>query len=116
VSLFVAKALDAPGVVCIRVINEYSVGIATKRLALQKWEEGWVSGWWGREFRDVEPELPSAGAIMPVGTGFLPGVIDTWRPLSGQPAPPGKYRVCFSYRSPNQEKYQDVCTEEFSLP
>src|SRR5712692_7369290 len=94
VSLYVAKALEAPGGVCIRVINGFSVGIGTKRLALQKWEEGKLWGLWGKGFRDLEPERPIAGAVFPVGTGFLPGVVDTWRPLSGQPAPQGRYRVC----------------------
>jgi hypothetical protein len=46
-----------------------------------------------------------------------PGVIINQRlPYSGQPAPPGRYRVCFSYLPPEQEKDQEVCSEEFFLP
>lgn len=120
VSLYVAKALEVPGTVCIRVINGFSKSIETRRIALQKWEEGKLWGLWGRGFRQVAPKPPPAGPIFPGSIGALlgppPGIADMRLPFPGQTTPPGRYRVCISYRPPGQEKYQEVCSEEFFLP
>jgi hypothetical protein len=113
VSVYVAKALDVPGVVCARVINGFSSSIvgAVGYLRLQKWEEG--------RFRNLD-EILSGGApmIMTADRPAMPSgaVIDRRLPFSGQPAPPGRYRVCFGYIPPEQDQYQQVCSEEFSLP
>jgi hypothetical protein len=100
VSIYVAKALDAPGVVCARVINGFSASIvgAVGYLRLQKWEEG--------RFRDLE-ELLSGGApiLMTADRPAMPpgATIEHRLPLSGQPAPPGRYRVCFGSIPPSAE-------------
>lgn len=120
VSLYVAKALDVAGVVCVRMINGFPVGIGHKGFRLQRWETGRLWGVWGKGFRDFEPgQYRAEGYIAPVGGGLLvdaEGVTDWRLPRSGQPAPAGRYRVCLSYLLPDQEKYQEVCSEEFLLP
>jgi hypothetical protein len=120
VSLYVAKALDVQGVVCTRIITgvSESISIGYRGLRLQKWEERRLWGLWGKGFYDVEhfPRTGAAGEVK-AAVGLLRGaVVDGRLPLSGQPALPGRYRVCFSYAPSNQEKYQDLCSEEFSLP
>lgn len=120
VSLYVAKALDAAGIVCVRVINGFNERIETRGTTLQKWEDGKLWGLWGQGFQELKSKQPSAGGILPgsIGSVLMPPlrIADMRLPLSGQPAPPGRYQVCFSYLPPDQEKYQEVCSEEFSLP
>lgn len=119
VSVYVTKAPDVPGVVCARVINGFSSNISSgpPNLKLQQWEAG---GWWQKgKFRDFrETESGSVSAIVTANiVGMPPGVIvDRRLPLSGQPAPTGKYRACFNYIPPGKGEYQQACSEEFSLP
>lgn len=118
VSLYVAKATDVPGVVCVRVINQLHEQIDWKGPQLQKWEKGTLGGLWGQGFRNIEAKRLIGGAVFPVGAGLLmpPGVADTRLPVSGQPVPPGNYRVCLSYRSSGREETQEICSEPLSLP
>lgn len=118
VSLYVVKATDALSVVCVRVINRLSEQIDTTGAQLQKWQEGKLGGLWGRGFRKVKAQPLIGGAVFPVGAGLLmpPGVADIRLPSSGQPIPPGTYRVCLPYRAAGWEKSQEVCSEPFSLP
>jgi len=57
-SVHVAKAFDAPGVVCIRVINGLNVEIATggPLVRLQKWESGWLGKGQFRNFPEPAPK------------------------------------------------------------
>ncbi len=114
ISVYVAKALDLSGVVCVRVVNGFSDGIHTGPpfVRLQQWEEG---GWWRKgKFRNFVGQgggtLPY-GAVLPAG-----GIMDERLPGFGEQAPPGKYRVCFSYLPLGQKREQEVCSKEFSLP
>jgi hypothetical protein len=113
ISLYVVKALDKPGAVCIRVINRLSEQIEYGELAfwLQKWEEE------RREFQRIEEPDLRGTAVRLVAYG-LPagGVVDRRLPYSRQPAPPGKYRACFRFRMPGQSVDDEVYSEEFSLP
>jgi len=113
ISVYVAKALDHPGAVCIRVINGVSTEIRYGELAfwLQKWDDKQ-----GEFQRIEEPDLRGA-AVRPVAYG-LPagGVVDRRLPYSRQPAPPGKYRACFRFGMPGQSVDDEGCSEEFSLP
>ncbi len=115
VSLDVAKAIDIPGFVCVRVLNGFSEQILAspqgvrlqKRKAGKKQQHG---------FQGFEPV--SAGAKSPTDAGIIPahGVMDWWLPYAKKPAAPGIYRACFSYISPGQKKgLQEVCSQEFSL-
>lgn len=102
VSVYVAKALDKPGLVCVRMFNGLSemisYGLPLGRL--QQWEEG---TWWRKEkFRDFQDvsTLPDGSRVMvPLVRLFLPAEErrDGNLPYSDLPAPPGRYRVCFDY-------------------
>jgi hypothetical protein len=85
-------------------------GAVTLFFFLQQWEEG---GWWRKgKFRNF---VGHGGGTLPYGT-VLPagGIIDERLPRFGEQAPPGKDRVCFSYL--RQQREQEVCSQEFSLP
>jgi hypothetical protein len=116
VSLDVAKAVNLPGVACVRVLNGLSEQILAgpHGVRLQKRKEEKTQG---HSFQDFEP-LP-AGASSPAGTRLIPaGGVADWRlPTSQKPAAPGIYRACFSYTFPGQKKkgVQKVCSQEFSL-
>lgn len=117
VSVYVAKALDVPGVVCARVINGFSSPIASglPNLKLQKWQEG--KGGRRGEFHDFRDPGSAPFLVTANIMAMQPGVIINQRfPYSGQPAPPGRYRVCFGYLPAGQAESQQVCSEEFSLP
>ena len=123
VSLYVAKAQDPSGFVCVRVINGRSESIGHSdppRVSLQRWEEG-KPGQPG-QFRD----FPGA-YIHPEGLDVQQGLVKWYSPPGAvldeqtpmfQPAPSGRYRVCFRYDVRGQEERgkQEVCSEEFSLP
>lgn len=119
VVVHVAKALDVCGVVCARVINGISPWVSSGGFnpRLQKWEAG---KWWRKgQFRDFGETKP--GDIPMLVTLDLhrlePGIVANQRlPFSGQPAPPGRYRVCFSYRLRGQKQHREACSEEFTLP
>lgn len=122
VSLYVAKTLDRSGV-CVRVVNGFNVEITHPHLALtlQKWEEGHgefsptLQKWEERQ-GEFHPFGMTGGALLadlpylPAGGTFvqrLPGL---------QPTPPGRYRACFQFRPAEQNKDQQVCSEEIKLP
>jgi hypothetical protein len=114
VFLEVAKAMDIPGFVCVRVLHGFGEQIlaSPQGMRLQKCKTGKKQE---QSFQDFEP-FP-AGARLPVGAGLLParGVVD-WRLPPEKPASPGIYRACFSYTFPEQKKgFQEVCSQEFSL-
>ncbi len=113
VSLYVEQALDVPGVVCARVINGFSSSIvgAGGYLRLEQWEDG--------KFRDVD-EILFGGAPMIIAADrpSMPAgaVIENRLPAYGQPAPPGRYRVCFRYISSGHTEIQQVCSTALTLP
>lgn len=117
VSVLVAKALDRPGFVCIRVTNglsgRISHGLPEGRL--QVWEEGKEEGY--GQFQDFKPDaVVGRLSLWPL---LWPGEgTDSYLPHSGQSAPPGRYRVCFRYEDPlwQRQSQKEVCSEEFSLP
>ena len=94
-------------------------GISLGRL--QQWEAG-EQGSPGqfRDYQDVSrlPDGTAVGSLL--GGVFFPagesreGVL----PVSGVPAPAGRYRVCFRYSVVRQgeQSEHEVCSEEFSLP
>lgn len=113
VSLYVEQALDVPGVVCARVINGFSSSIvgAGGYLRLEQWEDG--------KFRDLD-EILFGGAPMIIAADrpSMPAgaVIETRLPAYGQPAPPGRYRVCFRYISSGHTEIQQGCSTALTLP
>lgn len=123
VSIYVVKTQDPPGFVCVRVINGRSESIGhgvPPSVSLQRWEEG-KPGQLG-QFRDFPGAYTHLGGLevqqLLVKLYFPPGeVLDEPAPMF-QPAPPGRYRVCFRYDVRGQEEggKQEVCSEEFSLP
>lgn len=109
VSVYVAKALDAPGVLCVRVVNGITpaVGLMGGPFWLQKWEEN--------TFRAFSPSgAPQAGALagweLPVGK-----TVDR-ELFAGQPVSPGRYRACLRYYVGQGGEGQIACSEEISLP
>lgn len=117
VSVYVAKRLGQSGFVCARIINGLSTGVSyglpTGRL--QVWEEG--EGGQQGQFQDFKPDAAVEVALARFFVG--PGeALDASLPHSLQPAPSGRYRVCFRYRFPTWQLYsqQEVCSEQFTLP
>lgn len=82
VSLDVAKAINIPGFVCVRVLNGFSEQILAdpQGVRLQKRKEGKKRD---QSFQDFEP-FP-AGAKLPAGASLIPtrGVADWRLPRSG---------------------------------
>lgn len=114
VFLDVAKVIDIPGFVCVRVLNGFSEPILAgpQDVQLQKRTEGKKQE---HSFQDFEP-FP-ARARFPAGADLIPayGIADRRLPPE-KPASPGIYRVCFSYTFPGQKKgFREVCSQEFSL-
>lgn len=123
VSIYVAKAQDSPGFVCVRVINGRSENIGfgdPPTVTLQRWEEE-TPGKPG-QFRDFLGDYTHPGGFE-VQQGLVKWyfptgiVVDEQVPMF-RPAPPGRYRVCFPYDVRGQEARgkQVVCSEEFTLP
>lgn len=120
ISVHVVKVQDQPGVVCARAnsLSEDVVGTAGVMLRLQVWKKKW---WWMQgQFIDFQETFP--GGVLVGGTAVpikvsAGGVLDQHLPL-GQPAPPGRYRVCVHYQvaRPGERTEQEVCSEGFSLP
>jgi hypothetical protein len=122
VSVYAVPAQARSGLVCVRVINGLgkmlTYGLPVGRL--QKWEEG-EKGKLGqfRDYQDVTvlPDGTAVGVIL--GGLFFPAgeYRDGVLPLSGQPAPTGRYRVCFRYSVVEHGKRSEheACSEEFSL-
>jgi hypothetical protein len=113
VSLQVAKTLDTPGVVCVRVINGLSqqIDYGVTAFQLQRWDEE------EKTFRAVErPELRGT-AVAPRASVLLEGqTLDRYLPRRGASAPAGRYRVCFRFGAQEWSGEQERCSEEFHLP
>ena len=124
VAVYVAEAVERPGIVCVRIINGLNKAIYGGVILgrLQHWEDGW---WWRQgRFRDYQDV-----SIRPDGTGIgIPSLLrslgagepsDERLPLSGQPAPAGRYRVCASYQDwtagYGEASERETCSEEFTL-
>jgi hypothetical protein len=123
ISVYVVKAQVYSGLVCVRVINGLDEPIYSGVIPgrLQQWEKRW---WWRegqfRDFQDVST-LPDGSVVFePAALFSLPAGAprDGFLPLSGHPAPPGRYRVCFRYQIERQgaRSEHEVCSEEFLLP
>lgn len=103
VSLYVEKALDQPGIVCVRVINGLSDMI----------EIGPRNVWLEGENSPVGTMIAYPDRLLLMRTR---GMFDYRLPQTRQPAPSGKYRVCFRSRTfPNQDSHT-AYSPEFSLP
>src|SRR5712691_2839540 len=120
VALYVAKTSDAPGFVCARVVNGLSDDLAVggASLHLQKWakEKWWCAG----GFQDFVAPSPKGVIVgmdlvlmtLPAGTSYTARL-----PRLGQPAPAGRYRVCFHSELVQPDRVQaTVCSGEFTLP
>jgi len=118
ISLYVGKRLDAPGSVCVRVVNGLQglgadIRYGASAFWLQKWED--KEG----KFRGLEePDLHGGLVAVPLIAYTLPGgeMLDERLPYSHQPAPAGRYRVRFRFRMPGQGVHQELYSEEFTLP
>jgi hypothetical protein len=121
VSLHVARAVDVPGVVCVRALNGLTSPITFGgRSAF--WLQRWNKDHW--EKKDYASEsvltLPS-GETIPVMSAspayeLSEGEsIDQHLPGLGAPAPSGRYRACFTFWHLQKGK-QTVCSDAFPLP
>jgi len=125
ISVYVARVADQPGVVCARVYNgtDEEIGYGGGSFSLQ---ESWLWVVWLPHFnvKDVLQNFLSGSLgiaftadliiISPGGKAeghYLPS--SAW---SRHPAPPGRYRVCFSYRTRWSSDEQRVCSAPFWLP
>lgn len=108
VSVYVAKALDAPGVLCVRAVNGIStaIGLGGPPFFLQKWEEG--------TFQNFSPGGASQAGVL-VGWELPAGKTVDRELFAGQPASPGRYRVCLRYYVGQGREGQIACSEEISL-
>lgn len=123
VSIYVAKAQNRPGFVCVRVINGRSEDIgfgAPPTVTLQRWKKEKPGE--SSQFRDFLGDYPPPGRFevqQPLLKWYFPPgtVMDEQVPMF-RPAPPGRYRVCFPYDVGGQgaRGKQVVCSEEFTLP
>lgn len=121
VSLHVARAVDVPGVVCVRALNGLTSPITFGgRSAF--WLQRWDKNHW--EKRDYAAEsvltLPNGEKVpvMQIGAAYELSKgesIDQHLPGLGTPAPSGKYRACFTFWHPQKDK-QTVCSDAFPLP
>ena len=120
VALYIVKPAETPGLVCAQIMNglgqDLAVGGASLRL--QKWAK---TKWWrAGGFQDfTEPSPPGVMVGADLGLMMLPtGKSYTARlPRLGQPAPPGRYRVCFQSELVQADRVQaTVCSAEFALP
>lgn len=109
VSVYAAKALDAPSILCVRAVNGISpaIGRGGGPFFLQKWEDS--------TFRNFSPGGMYIGGVLartelPVGQA-----LDHYL-FAGQLTPPGRYRVCFRYDVTLGGEEHIACSEEFSMP
>jgi hypothetical protein len=120
VALYGAKAADTPGFVCAQVMNGLSedLAIGGASLRLQKWtKEKWGHSGGFQDF--LEPSPPGVMIGMALPLMMLPvGKHYTARlPRLGQPAPAGRYRVCFHSELVQPDGVQTtICSAEFTLP
>ena len=120
VALYVAKAPDTPGFVCVRAINGLSEDLAVggNSLRLQRWEkEKWWRAGGFRDFVETPPPGLVIGTTLPL-MNMPPGTSQAARlPRLGQPAPAGRYRVCFQSELVRPDRSQaTLCSAEFTLP
>ena len=109
VALYVAKALDAPGILCVRAINGISpaIGLGGPPFFLQRWEEG--------TFQNFSPGgAPQADVL--IGWELAAGKTLDRELFVGQPVSPGRYRVCLRYDVGQGGEGQIACSEEIALP
>jgi hypothetical protein len=119
VTVLINKAVDHPGSLCARVINEQESLSITYGYGDIRVERLWFGIVWSsaRHLRDFfwfdqEPDVPALALILkpgemhdsPLGTGDEDG-------------PSGRYRIRFCYHeSPEGQKKQCVYSEPISLP
>ena len=111
VALYVAKAPDRSGIVCVRAVNGTNEGVSCGGMSfrLQKKEAG---TWSDVVFPDAPPIAITAGAyILQAGDR-----LDSRLPGFGRIASPGLYRACFRFWSAGQSEAEERCSQEFSLP
>jgi hypothetical protein len=91
------------------------IGVEALAMKLQNWEKKW---WWRKgQFHDLKETPGILIGITGWGRASISagGVFDERLPRFGS-APPGRYRACFTYIPPGKTGFQDVYSEEFSLP
>ena len=111
VALYVAKAPDRSGIVCVRAVNGTNEGVSCGGLPfwLQKKEAG---AWSDVVFPDTPPLAAGLGEyILQAG-----GSLDSRLPGFGRIASPGLYRACFRFWLAGQSEAAERCSQEFSLP
>ena len=111
VALYVAKAPDRSGIVCVRAINGTNEGVSCGKapFRLQKKE---ASTWRDAVFPDAPPTAATPGSFVLQAGGNLDGRL----PGFGRTASPGLYRACFRFWSAGQSEAEGRCSPEFSLP
>lgn len=103
ISLYVEKALDQPGIVCVRVIN--GLGDMIEIGPRNVWLEG--------KNGPVGTPIARVDRLVLMQTG---AIFDYRLPHTRQPAPSGRYHVRFHSRTfPNRDNYTTYSLE-FSLP
>jgi len=116
VSIHTAKALDIPGIVCVRVYNGLSTEIAYEGIPVRL-QKSLLRLWFPYlAFKDIFRSGGWIGVSLERGSLRVGGVVDRRLPGFYQPASPGKYRVCFSYSLHQQNDRQETCSGEFLLP
>lgn len=122
VSLHVAKAVDMPGVVCARVINGLASPITfggRDALWLQRWDK---DHWEKRDYASESVLTLPSGETIPVMSASPAYELsegkseDRYLRYFGKPAPPGKYRACFTFLPPNREDQETLCSRALFLP
>jgi len=116
ISLYVGKAVDTPGSVCVRAVNGLKGSGTEIRYGATAF---WLEKWNDKEGKFLSLEEPDfRGAAVPlIAIILLGGERADWRlPYSHQPAPAGRYRVRFRFRVPGQGVHQELYSEEFTLP
>jgi hypothetical protein len=108
VSLYAAKALDVPGVICVRTVNGISPSIrwGGTSLFLQKWEDS--------AFQNFFPGGGSPGVVAAEVESPVGQKVDRYL-FADQPVTPGRYRVCFRYTVTLKGEEQVICSDELTL-
>jgi len=116
ISVYTAKVLDIPRIVCVRVYNGSSTELTYEGIPIRL-QKRFLGLWFPYlTFKDISRSGRWVGISLE--QGFLPieGVIDRRLPGFYQPASAGRYRACFYYHLYQQNDWQETCSEEFSLP
>lgn len=122
ISLLVSRAVDYPGVICVRLYNGTQRFVLYERGAIRL-ECRWIRLVWVPYFRLSDLLARILGlfwgsyefSVQPV---LIPGgPRDSYLPSPYAPAPPGQYRVRFCYREePEQKEKQCIYSAPFSIP